>query len=47
MHCLNFRLPLNDLDALIKPGTKIDGYEHCEHELLHVDDALVLSENAE
>ena len=47
VYYLNFRLGLNNLDAWIKPGTKIDCYTHCEHELLHADYPLVSSENAE
>ena len=44
---MNFRPGLNGLDVWIRPVTKIDGSDHCEHALFHVDDTLVVSENVE
>jgi hypothetical protein len=47
MRHLDFVLCPADPDAWMRPAKCSDGSEHYEHILLHTDDALVISENAE
>ena len=44
---LNFRVCLDDLDALMRLDVKADNCKHYEHVLLHVDDTLLVSKNTE
>ena len=44
---LKFEPFLADPDVWMRPAIKSDGTECYEHVLLHVDDALCISENAE
>ena len=47
MHFLHFEPCPADPDAWMQPAIKSDGLTCCKHVLLHMDDALVVSENAE
>ena len=47
MHFLHFKSCPADPDVWIRPAIKSDGNESYEYVLLYVDDALVISENAE
>ena len=47
MHFINFTSCPADPDVLIRPAIKSDGTKCCDDVLLYVDDALVVSENAE
>ena len=44
---LNFRTCLVGLDTWISPGAKSDDSKCYDYALLHADDSLVVSENAE
>ena len=47
MEFLNFNLFLADPDVWMRPAIKSNGNTYYEYILLYVDDALVVSENAE
>ena len=47
MSHFHFKPCLADLDVWIRPAIKSDGMEYYEYVLLHDDNALVVSENAE
>ena len=47
MEFLNFKSCLADTDVWMRPAIKNDGNTYYEYILLYVDDALVVSENAE
>ena len=47
MEFLNFKSCLADPDVWMRPAIKSDGNTYYEYILLYVDDALVVSENAE
>ena len=47
MHYLKFSLCLADPDVWMQPAEKLDGTAYYEFVLLYVDDALVISKNAE
>jgi hypothetical protein len=43
---LKFEPTMADPDTHIRAAVKPDGFEHCEMVLIHVDDMLVISGNA-
>ena len=47
MEFLNFKSCLADPDVWMRPAIKSDGNTYYEYILLYVDDALMVSENAE
>ena len=47
MEFLNFKSCLADPNVWMRPAIKSDGNTYYEYILLYVDDALVVSENAE
>ena len=47
MECLNFKSCLADPDMWMRPAIKSNGNTYYEYILLYVDDALMVSENAE